>query len=39
MIRSFITEETTTVNLKDFYLNPPKDLKDLYATEFESGSE
>lgn len=39
MIRSFITEETTTVNLKDFYLNPPKDLKELYATEFESGSE
>lgn len=39
MIRSFITEETTTVNLKDFYLNPPKDLKDLYATQFEGGSE
>ena len=39
MIRSFITEETTTVNLKDFYLNPPTDLKDLYATEFEEGSE
>jgi hypothetical protein len=39
MIRSFITEETTTVNLKDFYLNPPKDLKDLYATDFENSGE
>jgi len=39
MIRSFITDETTTVNLKDFYLNPVQDLKDLYATQFEGGSE
>ncbi|MGZ3789112.1 MAG: hypothetical protein ACXVLQ_11350 [Bacteriovorax sp.] len=39
MIRSFITEETTTVNLKDFYLSPPTDLKDLYATQFEEGPE
>lgn len=39
MIRSFITEETATVNLKEFYLNPPTDLKDLYATGFEGGAE
>jgi hypothetical protein len=39
MIRSFITDETTTVNLKDFYTNPVQDLKDLYATQFEGGSE
>lgn len=39
MVRSFITDETTTVNLKDFYLNPVRDLKDLYATQFEGGAE
>lgn len=39
MIRSFITDETTTVNLKDFYINPVQDLKDLYATQFEAGEE
>lgn len=39
MVRSFITDETTTVNLKDFYLNPVHDLKDLYATQFEGGDE
>lgn len=38
-IHSFITDETATVNLKEFYLNPPQDLKDLYATGFEDGSE
>lgn len=38
-IRSFITEETTTVNIKAFYLNAPADLKDLYGTKFESGEE
>lgn len=39
MIRSFITDETTTVNLKNFYMNPVHNLKDLYATQFESGEE
>jgi hypothetical protein len=38
-IKSFITEETTNVNIKAFYLSPPKDLKDLYATQFEKGEE
>lgn len=38
-IRSFITEETASVNLKAFYLNPPTDLKELYGTQFESGDE
>jgi hypothetical protein len=39
-IRSFITEETATVNLKAFYLNPPSDLKDLYGqAPFEGGDE
>jgi len=36
-IRSFITDEKVTVNLKEFYLNPPADLKQLYATGFEGG--
>ncbi|MBK9323775.1 MAG: hypothetical protein IPM97_12670 [Bdellovibrionaceae bacterium] len=36
-VRSFITDEKVTVNLKEYYLNPPADLKQLYATGFEGG--
>lgn len=38
-VHSFITDEAVTVNLKEYYTNPPKDLKQLYATQFEGGSE
>lgn len=38
-IRSFINDEKVTVNLKALYLNPPDDIKALYATGFEKSSE
>lgn len=38
-VRSFITDEKVTVNLKAYYEKPPRDLKQLYAIGFERGSE
>ncbi|WP_413289275.1 hypothetical protein [Bdellovibrio sp. HCB337] len=38
-IRSFVTDEKATVNLKEFYMNPPKDLKAMYAIGFDKESE
>jgi hypothetical protein len=38
-IRSFVTDEKATVDLKAYYLNPPSDLKDLYATAFDTSGE
>lgn len=38
-VRSFITDETVKINLKDFYLNPPSSLRDLYPVAFEGGTE
>lgn len=38
-IRSSITGETANVNLKAFYLSPPKDLKSFYPTSREKEKE